>query len=219
MSNLNQAWSVMTGPLEAIGTLRMDLSQRIMNNEQTPIFFSSEKLLDDWVLEMGFTSAPVGSRAPGNAKYVVDKRAYHYTSCWVRAKYTAYRDFLTEALAEALKCNVLDMASVDADHVANRASMKDHSDAWVALVPVPKAVNQAFGSKFERSLHIAAEMDRVDFDPRHAFKLFSDRFPENSYDFEQAMKAIKSWFFVDDEPHGRDFCMRIESEARTVLNL
>lgn len=84
------------------------------------------------------------------------------------------------------------MGTLDADHVANRASLSQLPDAWVLVFPVPSDANRGFGRSVERSrVKVAAATLRIDLTPETAFKLFASAMPNTESELETVMGAIK----------------------------
>ena len=123
----------------------------------------------------------------GNGPYV--------SFVWARAKSSQYRKALNARLLTS-KITALPMASnLHADHIVNRASLRDlyeQHDPWVMLFEVPDSANSGFGSLVERVLpRYPDNTSQVLVEPLHLFKLFCTDLPRNKVDLKIVMKHIQ----------------------------
>ena len=87
-----------------------------------------------------------------------------------------------------------------ADHVINRARLRDLPDAWVVLFPVSGKVNSRFGSSVEKGLPpLPTGIGHAVIDPLPAFKLLCDLIPRTEKEFSEQMNVVTGWFASDDE--------------------
>ncbi|WP_236425622.1 hypothetical protein, partial [Pseudomonas syringae] len=81
--------------------------------------------------------------------------------------------------------------TLDGDHVVNKSSLKDLSDAWVLMAPVHADANRGFGCRVERNYPRYKQGTGVlELDPSMAFKLFASFMPTNPKELEEAMGFV-----------------------------
>jgi hypothetical protein len=79
------------------------------------------------------------------------------------------------------------LAVLDADHVLNRASLKQIPDAWVMLFPVPADGNRGFGRTVERFRPSVKPGTRtMPLTPETTFKLFCGAMPRNRSELQNS---------------------------------
>ncbi|MBY5448097.1 hypothetical protein HFO91_00165 [Rhizobium leguminosarum] len=148
------------------------------------------------------------SRTPGTAGY--DK-------IWVRVSSDLYRTGLQHQALSAFKLTPKELTGVHADHIINRARLKNHPDGWVCLFPVPARANTHFGSVVERKLApVDGSVDRIDLSPLVAFKLFCGIFPRSPVQLDTAMKSIRGQWHTQF-PHIQDFIDEMHVEATPYM--
>ena len=119
----------------------------------------------DALLIQGFYEAPS-----------MDCRMY-YRQVWVRAPFRGYRHALVQASIPGFGMQAADLVNLDADHVVNRARLREWPDAWVLLFPVHRRANRPFGAVEAKLPPIAFGDERVDLDPLLGLKLFCSVLP------------------------------------------
>ena len=83
--------------------------------------------------------------------------------------------------------------TLDGDHVVNKSSLKDLTDAWVLMAPVHADANRGFGSRVERHYpKYKRGTGRLELTPTMAFKLFASVMPTSPLELEQAMTLIQN---------------------------
>ena len=190
-------------------------------NTPPPVMFSSRVGLVTWAEEHGLCCDNLKEHDKNFALRVHgDYRAantyFRYEHVWVLASYRQYglaqRDAadliysrgnidpasIDEELEEDGSDRVppseaLRVHKVDADHVINKSSLKEHQpEAWVLLFPVPRNANRGFGAKFERFYpSVSAETNRVDLPSEVAFKLYCGAMPKTKEQFVRAMGKVR----------------------------
>jgi hypothetical protein len=83
------------------------------------------------------------------------------------------------------------LAVLDADHVLNRASLKQIPDAWVMLFPVPADANRGFGRTVERFRPSVKPGTRtIPLTPETTFKLFCGAMPRNRSELQKLKTTL-----------------------------
>lgn len=103
------------------------------------------------------------------------------------------------------------LATLDADHVLNRASLKKIPNAWVLLLPVPADANRGFGRIVERyRTQLSPETEKIDLTPEISFKIFCGAMPRNKQELNSLRKVIAGQLQADD--YVNDMCSAIETK-------
>jgi hypothetical protein len=91
------------------------------------------------------------------------------------------------------------LAILDADHVLNRASLKQIPDAWVMLFPVPADANRGFGRMVERyRSQVKPGTNTMHLMPETAFKLFAGAMPRDQNELQKLKRIIEGQIGVRD---------------------
>lgn len=122
---------------------------------------------------------------------------------WVNAASTKYRKALEE---RNLTANLIDAklpSGLHADHIINRASLKDLIDAglepWVMMFEVPASANTNFGAKYEKRLpKVTRETSQIFLGPPQIFKLYVTDWPKDHAQYLRALEQIRNQICNDD---------------------
>jgi hypothetical protein len=121
--------------------------------------------------------------------------ALYVDAVWVNAASKRYRAALEE---RAIAANLLDAkmdGKLHADHVVNRASLKEmigKHQPWVMMFAVPASANTNFGVNVERQLKpFGEDTGQLFMDESHIFKLFMTDWPRNAAEFNLALEQIQ----------------------------
>jgi len=146
MTNDSMTWSYADpSTVSIIMSLRMDICCIIEDDgSPPPVMFGNFHLLEKWATYHGLDILKIdGIRTTSAVRMTGFYRVYSkgiefgYNHVWVRAGYTRYIKAL-EAAAAGHRIGKSDLAAIHADHVINRARLKEIPDAWVAIFPVHK---------------------------------------------------------------------------------
>lgn len=120
-------------------------------------------------------------------------------SVWVAAGYDGYRSAYVAFVREVYKipCTVADLAGFDADHLLNRARSPQDS-TFIRLEAVSSAVNQAWGSLYERAasspqFHANRVRERRNMSWMVASKLADQRPPNGPDDRAGIDRLVTFW--------------------------
>lgn len=187
-----------TNELEKINSvtqqMRLDLSATFEEEHKTPVYFKTKELLFRFVSECRFKAEIIRDLSDTEALYIVGgaDSAYPYGLVWVAAnlEQIKVRKALVNTIVDAYHLDESDLSVVHADHLFNRASVKDIPDAWLLLFPTVADVNWKSGFKLEKGLRVDPKVDEVELTPLHVFKMLSNFWPRNREEFEEGMKII-----------------------------
>lgn len=171
---------------------RMDISNYIeVFNQPPPVMYSRQELLLDWIEDNELTWSSMKSLNSNEAIWVQKNHGnWHYNNIWVRASNNRYRNVLKEH-ARHYRLSSLDLETIDADHVVNRARLANHPDARVMLFPVHWESNRPFGSRIERQLEpLATNIDSLGMEPIVLLKVLSAKLPTRQSEMDRCIADV-----------------------------
>lgn len=175
-----------------LGQLRADLAHLLADGHSLPAMFSDVDRLRRWAGRLGLRAKPVSGIKPTLALDVSGSVAGEpYYQTWASVRFSSYARALRAAALHYCEVDRVSLAGIHADHVINRARLKNHKDAWVMLFPVPREANSPFGAIERRLANVPEQVTRIDLTPLVALKLFCGRLPRTETELALAMNDVR----------------------------
>jgi hypothetical protein len=171
----------------ALLTSRLDIDGYLKSfNELPPGMFKNLKALFAWATAFHMKVEVLDCFTAEQALVVESlSLCLPFRTLWVRVDFEGFRDAM-RAFLSGYATGEAGIASVDADHVINRARVPkvdeddEDSGAWLMLMPVPLGSNRGFGAAIERYLDtIDFNIDCWQIEPVVLLKLFAVDSPRN----------------------------------------
>ncbi|MGG6893764.1 hypothetical protein [Rhizobium sp. BR 315] len=220
------AWAIPEKTLVGLmTTARLDFATMYEEDgELPPLFFRNLSMLYTWAISRGLLVKRLAEvdccgayRISGQYRGINTPASWGYDQIWVRVACNQYRTALQTQALSTFNLSGRDLSGIHADHVINRARLKEHLGGWVCLFPVPARANTHFGSVVERKMPpVPAHVDRIDLSPLVAFKLFCGVFPRSPIQLEAAMKDIRGQWHTPF-PHVHRFIDAMQAEAMPYM--
>lgn len=156
-----------------------------------PAMFTNEGQLAGWAADKKFRVEAVGDIPKNEALHIWDETGNRYDAIWVAVSSQRYREAMVWHAKSFQVCDEV-IETLDADHVINRANVKDeHKNAWLMLLPVGKSSNRSFGSAIEKKLLKLDPNDiSVNIGPIQLLKIFLVAPPQNCTELEEKLKEV-----------------------------
>lgn len=177
----------------------LDLSTYLENKHEFPtMLYELTTDLEQWVsTEPNLTSESISGASFSQLRRIhgtikCNGVNLSYDQIWVRVTYSGYRKAFAQHHSGREGIARHELAGLHADHVINRARLKNIPDAWVVLFPVLGSVNSRFGSAVEKSLEpLMPGVGKASMDPLPAFKLFCESMPKVMSDVPKQMAIVR----------------------------
>lgn len=174
--------------------MRMDIVSNLEQRRPVPVYFEACHHMEAYCEANELTIVAIrGVQMEDSVLIRHTGTRVGYGLVWVKAttRQPDVRKAMVNHIVDAYGLEEATLSPVDADHIVNRASLRQVPDAWVTVMPVFYEVNRRSGFILEKGLEIDRLRSKIYPNPLHIFKILSDTWPRNVEEYEQAMRKIE----------------------------